>query len=246
MQDFFSALNRLAEDDNPELFGLPSNIDRSVQRFNSTQVINNLKNLQSISAQELRFDKQKWQELLNPICQLWSSTYRKEEFNQVRITKKDLDNDDPVNSFVYMEVLAVIQILKKVNESITSILGVLNGTEMLTPVIEAEATALLKNAVPPTWEKHWEGPENPTNWLRTLNRKGLALINWVSRVQSGSLLNTQVSLSDLLHPETFLNALRQRSARIYKVAINELKLVSSFDLGKMDRQGAISLEGLWL
>lgn len=128
VQDFFSALNRLAEDDSPELFGLPSNIDRSVQRFNSTQVINNLKNLQSISAQELRFDKQKWQELLNPICQLWSSTYRKEEFNQVRITKKDLDNDDPVNSFVYMEVQAVIQILKKVNESITSILGVLNGT----------------------------------------------------------------------------------------------------------------------
>jgi len=49
-----------------------------------------------------------------------------------------------------------------------------------------------------------------------------------------------------LHPETFLNALRQRSARIFKVAINELKLVSSFDLSKLDKQGAIALEGLWL
>jgi len=53
-------------------------------------------------------------------------------------------------------------------------------------------------------------------------------------------------LSDLLHPETFLNALRQRSARIFKVAINELKLVSSFDLSRIDKQSAINLEGLWL
>jgi len=34
--DFYSAINKLADTDNPELFGLPTNIDRSVQRFNST------------------------------------------------------------------------------------------------------------------------------------------------------------------------------------------------------------------
>ena len=122
----------------------------------------------------------------------------------------------------------------------------LNGTEMLTPMIESEATSLLKNTVPQSWEKMWEGPENPSNWIRTINRKGLALLNWISRVQKGNLLNTYINLSDLLHPETFLNALRQRSARIFKVAINELKLVSSFDLSKLDKQGAIALEGLWL
>jgi dynein heavy chain 2 len=60
------------------------------------------------------------------------------------------------------------------------------------------------------------------------------------------LLNNQVNLSDLLHPETFLNALRQRSARIFKVAINELKLVSSFDNGRLGKEGAIQVEGLWL
>jgi hypothetical protein len=43
--DFFSAINKLADSDDPELFGLPSNIDRSVQRFNSNQVINSLKHL---------------------------------------------------------------------------------------------------------------------------------------------------------------------------------------------------------
>jgi hypothetical protein len=72
--------------------------------------------------------------------------------------------------------------LKKVNESITSIVGVLNGTEMLTPMIESEATSLLKNAVPQSWEKMWEGSENPSNWIRTINRKGQALLNWIGRV----------------------------------------------------------------
>jgi len=50
----------------------------------------------------------------------------------------------------------------------------------------------------------------------------------------------------LFHPETFLNALRQRSARKLKIAIDELKLVSSFEAGKIGKDTAIQLEGLWL
>jgi dynein heavy chain 2 len=55
-----------------------------------------------------------------------------------------------------------------------------------------------------------------------------------------------VNLGDLLHPETFLNAFRQKSARAYKVAIDELKLVSSFDKSKIGSQGSIIVEGLYL
>ena len=42
-----------------------------------------------------------------------------------------------------------------------------------------------------------------------------------------------MDLSDLFHPETFLNALRQRSARQLKIAIDELKLVASFEPNKV-------------
>jgi dynein heavy chain 2 len=55
-----------------------------------------------------------------------------------------------------------------------------------------------------------------------------------------------VNLSDLFHPETFLNALRQKSARKQQVAIDELKLVSSFENNKIDQQTAIKIEGMWL
>jgi len=65
-------------------------------------------------------------------------------------------------------------------------------------------------------------------------------------VQQKSLLNQPVCISDLLHPETFLNAFRQKSARINNVAIDELKLVSSFEQGKISANGGIQVEGLFL
>jgi len=56
---------------------------------------------------------------------------------------------------------------------------VLQGQEMLTPKIEAEATELLKNQVPSNWEKQWEGPETPIAWIRILCKKGTQLVGWV-------------------------------------------------------------------
>lgn len=66
----------------------------------------------------------------------------------------------------------------------------------------------MKGQVPASWEKMFEGPTNPTSWIRSVNKKGLALSQWVQRVQKGGLLKNPVNLSDLFHPETFLNALR--------------------------------------
>ena len=116
---------------------------------------------------------------------------------------------------------------------------------MLTPKIESDATQLMSNQVPAAWEKKWEGPDEPTNWIRVVNRKGLALVTWVQHVQAKSLLRNGINLSDLFHPETFLNAFRQRNSRIMKVAIDELKLISEFsDAGV--KEGTVALQGLWL
>lgn len=62
LQDYMQTIQKVPEQDNPDIFGLPVNIDRSVQRFNSNQVINGLKGLAAAGAQELRFDKEKWTE----------------------------------------------------------------------------------------------------------------------------------------------------------------------------------------
>merc|ERR1740117_722407 len=117
---------------------------------------------------------------------------------------------------------------------------------MLSAKSQKEATELLTGTVPAVWESSWEGPETPNEWISGVNKKAKALLGWMQRVQQKALLDKGVCLSDLFHPDTFLNALRQRSARQLKIAIDELKLVSSFVPNKIAGGTAISLEGLWL
>lgn len=126
-------ISKVPELDNPEIFGLPTNIDRSVQRFNSNLVIKELKNLALASVQKLRFDKEKWTEQLGPICTLWTNVYKPDIFKQIKISTQDMTTQDPVDQFVYLEMTTVKQLLEKINENIAAITGVLQGTVMLTP-----------------------------------------------------------------------------------------------------------------
>lgn len=60
----------------------------------------------------------------------------------------------------------------------------------------------------------WEGPEDPILYLRSLVAKSLALGSWEEKGHAGKLLHGEVlDLSELFRPDTFLNALRQQSAR---------------------------------
>lgn len=104
-------------------------------------------------------------------------------------------------------------IVTRVSENVTDIVNVLQGSVMLTSATQTIAEELLKGQVPLSWEKLWDGPVNPSTWIRVLNKKATALCAWVAKVQKGQLLKGPVNLSDLVHPETFLNAFRQRSAR---------------------------------
>jgi dynein heavy chain 2 len=68
----------------------------------------------------------------------------------------------------------------------------------------------------------------------------------MQRAEQRTLLAEPINLSHLFHPETFLNALRQKSARQLKIAIDDLKLVSSFERNKLSGATVVQLEGLWL
>ena len=82
-----------------------------------------------------------------------------------------------------MEMLAVIDILHRVDETIQSISKVLQGVEMLTPVTEKVCLDLLKGEVPLIWSHLWEGPSNPNHWLRIMCKKAYSLRGWLQRVQ---------------------------------------------------------------
>ena len=68
----------------------------------------------------------------------------------------------------------------------------------------------------------WEGPGEPALYLRSLVGNALALGVWEERGREGRLLQDTLDLSELFHPDTFLNALRQQTARfvIYNMHIH--------------------------
>lgn len=92
-EDYTEVINSLPDSETPETFGLPANIERSVQRANSTTVISQLKvlvsyfsfvikdrlinqNFQEVTVSEgTRFNREQWATQLSPIIQLWQKVW---------------------------------------------------------------------------------------------------------------------------------------------------------------------------
>jgi dynein heavy chain 2 len=84
--------------------------------------------------------------------------------------------------------------------------------------------------VPTEWTRRWEaGPEKPQAWLRELVRKRVALTKLKSVSSKGNLLEEALALGDFFNPATFINALRQQSARQLNTAIDRVVMISSWD-----------------
>ena len=88
------------------------------------------------------------------------------------------------------------------------------GTQLVTPAVQALASSLMHHETPSIWSKLWEaGPDDPVQWLKGVMQKVNALVLWKEKSTSKSLLGNTLDLAELFHPDTFLNALRQQTAR---------------------------------
>ena len=74
---------------------------------------------------------------------------------------------------------------------------------------------------PLSWQGKWDGPEDPMQYLRGLVTRAQAIQTWVEKAESGRLLQETLDLSELFHPDTFLNALRQQTARFVVYILNK-------------------------
>lgn len=109
-------------------------------------------------------------------------------------------------------------------------------------MIAQAATALLGGSVPHEWTRRWDvGPEKPLAWLRELVRKRIALGKWKSSSQRGSLLAEPLVLGDLFNPATFVNALRQQTARTLGTAIDRVKMICSWEKDTRSMKSACPL-----
>uniref|UniRef100_A0A8D2DB61 Dynein cytoplasmic 2 heavy chain 1 n=1 Tax=Sciurus vulgaris TaxID=55149 RepID=A0A8D2DB61_SCIVU len=99
---------------------------------------------------------------------------------------------------------------------------------------------------PLTWQNKWEGPEDPLQYLRGLVARALAIQNWVDKAEKQTLLSDTLDLSELFHPDTFLNALRQETARAMGHSVDSLKFVASWKGRLQEAKLQIKISGLFL
>lgn len=120
------------------------------------------------------------------------------------------------------------------------------GNGLLTSEIQTFCIHLLTSQLPKRWEAVWSGTEDPNEWIKSFGKKIYQLKKWVECASSGNILNEEFDISDLFHPEVFMNAWRQRISRSLKVAVDELKMIVSFDQDKITAANIIKVKGLLL
>ncbi|KAE9115561.1 Cytoplasmic dynein 2 heavy chain 1 [Phytophthora fragariae] len=230
--DYLDVIDRFPDLDAPAMFGLPDNIERSMQRSLSGQVIAQLEALSSSEAEATTFDREKWRAQLGPLLETWgklTSGFQLEGTASSSSTSKNLQAMAPADAFVAQENEYALDLVQQVNSSLQALKKVIYGTGLLTPAIQTVAIALLKGAVPTEWSAQWESSETVATWLRGLAMRKRALSEWQEAVGTGQLLTKGLDLSELLHPGTFLNALRQQSAREQKCSMDGMKLLSCWE-----------------
>ncbi|KAL3666923.1 hypothetical protein V7S43_007870 [Phytophthora oleae] len=234
--DFLDIIDRFPDIDAPAMFGLPDNIERSMQRSLSGQVIAQLKALSSNEAEATTFDREKWRAQLGPLLETWgklTTGFQLEGTSLSSSSGKNLQAMTPADAFVALENEYALDLVQQVNSILQALKKVIYGTGLLTPAIQTVAKALLKGVVPTEWAAQWEGSENVATWLRGLAMRKRALSEWQEAVGTGQLLSKGLDLSELLHPGTFLNALRQQSAREQKCSMDGMKLLSCWEREKL-------------
>ncbi|KAK3531386.1 hypothetical protein QTP70_018186, partial [Hemibagrus guttatus] len=226
--DYQRVVDSLPEDDKPSFFGLPANIERSAQRITSMQVISQLRILSRSITAGSKFDRELWATGLSPVLNLWKRLNQGSSLIQQKLAPPTEGAGSPVLSFVLLEQFNALRLVQCIHQSLASLSKVIRGTCLLTADTHKLATALLNQECPLSWQSKWEGPDDPMQYLRAVVSRALAVQNWVDRVERNALLSDTLDLSDLFHPQTFLNALRQETARTMSCSMDSLKFVASW------------------
>ncbi|KAJ3088912.1 Cytoplasmic dynein 2 heavy chain 1 [Quaeritorhiza haematococci] len=242
---YVKVISELPEANVPVLMNLPANIDRTLQRNISQRVVAQLKLLRQVETQHQYFERERWVKELTPFLQLWKKLNTGNDLLQKKMTST---NDlTPIPTFFSLEMSNALNIARKIHADLSTISKVLRGSALVSNDISVIATSLMRAETPASWSSCWEGPEDASDFMRETVSRAIAVCNWREKSLAGNLLSQPIQLSNLFNPITFLNALRQQTARKVQLPMDELKLVSTWGSGNtLSTPVVASIEGLYL
>ncbi|KAJ3052007.1 hypothetical protein HK097_006986 [Rhizophlyctis rosea] len=242
---FMKIINELPETDNVSMFGLPANIDRTLQIDGTQAVITQLRILRQVDTQGQRFDKDRWSKELMPFLQLWKKLNTGNDLLQRKIAQST--DKEPVTTFLTLELVNALELMRRIHSELSTISKVIRGTTLVTNEIVKVAAKLMRGETPDSWLALWEGPEEPQTFLRACVTKGLAVDALKEKASRGVIFDGPIQLANLFNPVTFLNALRQQTSRKVRQPMDTLKLVSTWSASELSSAAVkIAAEGLFV
>ncbi|XP_022659262.1 cytoplasmic dynein 2 heavy chain 1-like [Varroa destructor] len=226
-KEHLRVIQALPDEDRPVFLNLPANIQRTQQKVKANEIISRLKQMNTAKI-EGRVEKtiERWSRGVGPLLAFWKKLNEGLNIHQQKLDDFT-EGDSPLETFMLNEYNAAIRLVQSVHSDLAEISKTIRGTILVTNSSASIAEQLLKLETPLEWQRQWSGPEDPYNYMRQLVSKASAIQNkWMS--SSGFSFDAIFDLAELLHPNKFLNALRQQTARITKSAINSLRLDVSF------------------
>lgn len=242
--DYWNFIEALPDSDGPDAFGLPRNIERASQKTKSEIILKQLKSLEAAGGGSGGgFDRAKWKALLGPSLDSWDRlSANPAALGNVKGGAMP-DDATPVQLFVEMEYTNAVKLVTMVDADVRAIRSVVYDGALVTPAILKNAGTMMTGWVPGKWERQWEGPEAPLPWLQALLKRKIALKDWRKNCMTkGKILSTPIDLGHLLHPGTFLNGVRQQTARQTGVALDALKQISCWDRRAMPSEAKVIVE----
>ncbi|VDN60500.1 unnamed protein product [Dracunculus medinensis] len=242
LKDYISMIEKnIPQEDNPVLFGLPANIVSSWQMIQSGTMISQLKQMQLGSDRQPKFDRLVLCTTLSPILSIWKRLNSQTTFHSMQIPEVK-DSDDPILEILSVEYIFAINLVQIIHSSLSNLNKCIKGTQLPTKSAIEMSHSLLMHQTPEHWQNHWDGPNDPVQYLSTVMSKVKATKELVSTAANGHIFSNPIKLTKLFRPEKLINALRQYIARKMKVGMDFLKLAAVWKTMKKENMNSVFLE----
>ncbi|CAJ0574308.1 unnamed protein product, partial [Mesorhabditis spiculigera] len=243
LQDYLRFVNQsIPSIDAPALFGLPANIGFSWQLAEGNSTVQRLKIAGSTTALS---DRKEWADAAQPLLSLWKKLCSGDDLHS-RPLPPVTESQDPLEEVLQLELVHALKTVQSLHTALTSLSKMIRGTQLPDKSTTAMITALCRHETPDLWQDLWTGPQNPAEYLSTLLYRTKSTENLVKEAKSGELLSRPVDLSQLLRPTSLLTALRQKTARVKKVPMDELVLRSAWNAQLLQDHLSVTVKGLLL
>ncbi|VEN39261.1 unnamed protein product [Callosobruchus maculatus] len=226
-EEYIKCIKLIPSKDDPSIFGLPQNIDRAWEKQMSSSAISELKSLSLCSTITSKIDQNVLQKGLTPFMSVWKKLNQGLDFIRTTPESKIAAGDSPLRIFLIEEFESALNLIHTIHKSLSNLKKMCKGGIIPDEKESSIGKSLLNYETPKRWLSIWNGPKEPTRFMRSVVMKTEEISKWKNE-NVETLIQQPLSLSSLFRPEAFLAAHKQTFARSKAATLDELFLEANW------------------